>query len=102
MKLKTMIKKLPNLKLCILLDAIGCLSYAIPFLGEFSDLIWAPASGFIFYFLFGNRFGAMGGIFSFVEELLPGFDFIPTFTISYFIRKREIEKSKKLLRLKAL
>ena len=92
-----MTKKLPDLKLCILLDAIGCLSYAIPFFGEFSDIIWAPLSGFIFYFLFGNRLGAMGGIFSFIEEIIPGVDFIPTFTISHFIRKREIEKNKKLL-----
>ena len=92
-----MTKKLPDLKLCILLDAIGCLSYAIPFFGEFSDIIWAPLSGFIFYFLFGNRLGAMGGVFSFIEEIIPGVDFIPTFTISHFIRKREIEKNKKLL-----
>ena len=102
MNFKTMTNKLPNLKLCLLLDAIGCLSYVVPFLGEFSDIIWAPLSGFIFYFLFGNKLGAMGGIFSFVEELLPGLDFIPTFTISYFIRKREIEKNKKLLRIKAV
>jgi len=94
-------KKLPNLKLCILLDAIGCLSYSVPFLGEFSDIIWAPLSGFIFYFLFGKTLGAVGGIFSFIEELLPGIDFIPTFTISYFIRKRETAKNKKLLRVGA-
>jgi|SRR5688572_19978712 len=97
-----MTKKLPDLKLCILLDAIGCLSFAVPFLGEFSDVIWAPVSGFLFYILFGNRLGAMGGIFSFVEELLPGLDFIPTFTISYFIRKREIERNKKLLRIRSI
>ena len=95
-----MTKKLPDLKLCIILDVIGCLSYAIPFLGEFSDLVWAPLSGFIFYFLFGSRLGAMGGIFSFIEEILPGFDFIPTFTISYFIRKREIDRNNKLSTLK--
>ena len=95
-----MTKKLPDLKLCLILDVIGCLSYTIPFLGEFSDLIWAPLSGFIFYFLFGSRLGAMGGIFSFIEELMPGFDFIPTFTISYFIRKREISKNNKLSDLK--
>ena len=97
-----MTKKLPDLKLCILLDSIGCLSYAVPFLGEFSDAIWAPLSGFIFYFLFGNRLGAMGGLFSVVEELLPGFDFIPTFTISYFIRKREIQKEAHSAQLKVL
>ncbi len=97
-----MTKKLPDLKLCILFDAIGCLSYAVPFLGEFSDAVWAPLSGFIFYFLFGNRLGAMGGLFSVVEELLPGFDFIPTFTISYFIRKREIQKDSQSEGLKVL
>ncbi len=97
-----MIKKLPDLKVCIILDAIGCLSYAIPFFGEFSDAIWAPVSGFIFYFLFGNRLGAMGGLFSVVEELLPGLDFIPTFTISYFIRKREIQKDAQSNGLKVL
>ena len=92
-----MTKTLPNLKLCILLDAIGCVSYIAPFLGELTDIIWAPLSGLIFYFLFGKRLGAMGGIFSFFEELFPGLDFIPTFTISYFIRKREIEKDKRRL-----
>ncbi len=97
-----MTKKLPDLKLCLLLDAIGCLSYAVPFLGEFSDAIWAPLSGFIFYFIFGNRLGAMGGLFSVVEELLPGLDFIPTFTISYFIRKREIQKDAQSSGLKVL
>jgi hypothetical protein len=97
-----MTKKLPSLKVCILLDAIGCLSYILPFLGEFTDLIWAPLSGFIFYFLFGNKLGAMGGVFSFFEELFPGLDFIPTFTISYFIRKREIEKTEKQLRIRSI
>ncbi len=76
------------------------LIYAVPVLGEFSDAVWAPLSGFIFYFLFGSRLGAMGGVFSFVEELLPGLDFIPTFTIWYFIRKREIEKDSKSTMLK--
>jgi len=33
-----------------------------------------------------------------LPDLKPGTDFIPTFTISYFIRKRAIEKNKKLLR----
>jgi len=97
-----MTKKLPDLKLCIILDVIGCLSYAVPFFGEFSDLVWAPLSGFIFYFLFGSRLGAMGGVFSFVEELLPGLDFIPTFTIAYFIRKREIGKDKRTILLKSI
>lgn len=31
-------------------------------------------------------------MFSFIEEILPGLDIIPTFTIAWFIRKRELDK----------
>jgi hypothetical protein len=68
------------------MDLIGLVSYAIPFLGEFSDIIWAPISGLIFFFTFGGWKGAFGGVFNFLEELLPGLDFIPTFTIAWFVR----------------
>jgi hypothetical protein len=34
----------------------------------------------------------MGGVFPFLEEISGGFDFIPTFPIARFIRKREFEK----------
>ncbi|MBO9633705.1 MAG: hypothetical protein J7578_11370 [Chitinophagaceae bacterium] len=74
----------PSLAICLLLDFIGYLSYAIPGLGEFSDIIWAPISGFIFFKLFGGWKGAFGGLFNFIEELLPGLDFIPSFTLMYF------------------
>ena len=85
-------KQLPDLTVCIIMDIIGCASYLLPFFGEFSDLIWAPLSGIVFFSLFGKRFGVLGGAFSFIEELLPGFDFIPTFTIAWYIRKKEIER----------
>lgn len=79
-------QKQPSLLICIIMDAIGYASYAIPFLGEFSDIIWAPLSGLIFYKLFGGWKGAMGGVFNFIEELLPGLDFIPSFTIMWLIK----------------
>ena len=85
--------RLPDLSLCVILDVIGCTSYLLPFFGEAEDLLWAPISGVIFYFMFGKSSGALGGIFSFLEEISPGIDFIPTFTIGWFIRKREIEKA---------
>ena len=92
MKLLKM-KKLPNISLCIFLDLIGFTSYLLPLIGEAEDLLWAPISGIIFFFLFGKRrFGLLGGIFSFLEEISPGLDFIPTFTIAWFIRKHEIGK----------
>ena len=81
-------RKLPSLKTCLILDAIGCVSYIIPPFGP----VWAVISGIIFYFLFGKKFGLMGGVFSFIEELIPGVDLIPTFTIAWFIRKQEMEK----------
>ncbi len=81
-------RKLPSLKTCIILDVIGCLSYLVLPLGP----VWAVLSGIIFYFMFGKKFGVLGGIFSFIEELLPGVDLIPTFTIAWFVRKHEIEK----------
>lgn len=78
---KLSFKKEPSLLMCILMDAIGYASYALPGLGEFTDVIWAPISAFIFYKMFGGAKGAFGGIFNFAEEILPFTDFIPTFTI---------------------
>ena len=86
-------KSLPDLTLCIALDVIGCASYLLPFLGEFTDIVWAPISGIVFYNLFGKKMGVLGGAFSFLEELLPGFDIIPTFTIAWFIRKKEMSEA---------
>lgn len=77
----------PALWACILMDLIGCASYAVPVLGEASDIIWAPVSAFIFYRMFGGNLGAFGGVFNFMEELFPGLDFIPTFTLSWIVRR---------------
>jgi len=86
-------KFLPNIYLCLFLDLIGMVSYLLPVIGETEDVLWAPLSAIIFYFLFGKKkFGLLGGVFSFLEEISPGFDFIPTFTIAWLIRKKEIEK----------
>ncbi|ULQ55582.1 hypothetical protein KJS94_13100 [Flavihumibacter rivuli] len=71
---------------CLLMDAIGYFTYAIPFLGEFGDLVWAPVSALVFFRMFGGWKGALGGVFSLVEEILPFTDFIPTFTITWFIQ----------------
>ena len=66
------------------MDLIGYATYALPILGEFGDILWAPVSAFIFFMSFGGWKGTFGGLFNFVEELLPGFDFIPSFTIMWF------------------
>jgi hypothetical protein len=79
-------KPLPSLAACILMDFIGYATYGIPFFGEFLDILWAPISAIIFWRMFGGVKGIFGGAFNFFEELMPGLDFIPTFTISWFIQ----------------
>ncbi|SHM48648.1 hypothetical protein [Chitinophaga sp. CF418] len=77
----------PALWTCVVMDLIGCASYTVPVLGEVSDVIWAPISAIIFYRMFGSSLGAFGSVFNFMEELFPGLDFIPTFTLSWVVRK---------------
>ena len=87
-------RPLPSLLACIVMDMLGYASYSIPVIGELADIIWAPISAAIFFFMFRGRKGVLGGgMFNFVEELLPGLDFIPTFTLmwawQYFTKPRQ-------------
>ena len=79
-------RKQPSLLFCIMMDLIGYMTYSIPFLGELGDVLWAPVSGLIFYTSFGSWRGALGGVFNFMEELLPGTDYIPSFTLMWFLQ----------------
>jgi hypothetical protein len=92
---RKMTRQKPSLVFCIVMDLIGYASFAVPVLGEFSDIFWAPISGLIFYRTFGGWRGAFGGIFSFAEEILPFSDFIPSFTImwawQYFNKKESVK-----------
>ena len=80
-------QKTPSFLFCILMDLIGCISYIIPGVMEFTDIIWAPISAFIFYKSFGGRIGKIGAVINFIEEILPGTDIIPSFTIAWAIKK---------------
>ena len=86
-------KKQPSLLLCIIMDALGCVTYMLPAIGEFGDIVWAPVSAFIFYRAFGGKVGVLGGIFNFIEEAMPGLDFIPTFTIAWIWQSINGEKT---------
>jgi len=81
-----MFRQRPSLTFCIIMDLIGYASYAIPFFGEISDILWAPLSAIIFFLSFGGWKGALGSIGNLVEEILPGTDFIPSFTIMWFVQ----------------
>ncbi|WP_447637516.1 hypothetical protein [Flavobacterium microcysteis] len=76
-------KKQKQLMLSLLFDAIGMFSYTLPFIGEFADIAWAPISGFILARMYKGTVGTVGGIISFLEELFPLTDIIPTFTLTW-------------------
>ncbi|KAH8046868.1 hypothetical protein JL720_16273 [Aureococcus anophagefferens] len=64
---------------CVVLDLLGDTSELIPFLGEFTDIAYAPVEASVLKALFqSNTIAAFG----FVEEILPFTDVIPTFTLS--------------------
>jgi len=89
-------RRQPSLIFCLLMDFIGYASYSIPVLGELTDVIWAPLSALIFFVTFGGWKGAIGGVFDFVEEILPGTDFIPSFTIMWFLQRLGRKKMRRL------
>jgi len=75
--------KYKKLLIGIILDALGYASFFIPGVGEFSDIVWAPVSGWVMTKLYKGKAGKIAGVISFVEEALPGMDVIPTFTLMW-------------------
>lgn len=81
----------------LLLDGVGMLSLLIPGLGPALDLIWAPVAGWLMTRMYPGRSGRAAAFIAFVEEILPGFDIIPTFTLmwvyTFLLRKRGERKA---------
>jgi len=50
--------KYKNLLLGFLFDAIGMLSFAVPFIGDFSDIIWAPIAAWLMIRMYKGRAGS--------------------------------------------
>lgn len=82
----------------IFIDLIGCISYLVPGFAEIIDVIWAPTSALLIFIMFKKSTkvaigGALGGG---IEEILAGFDFIPTATLVWvFVYGIEKEKTLK-------
>lgn len=73
-----------DLILSIILDLVGMATFLIPALGEFGDVIWAPIAAYLMTQIYKGFSGKLGGIFTFLEEIIPFTDFIPSFTIMWF------------------
>ncbi|MBS7253086.1 hypothetical protein [Flavobacterium branchiicola] len=79
----------------LLLDGIGMISFSIPWIGEFSDVIWAPIAAFIMTRMYKGRVGKVASVLTFLEEIIPFTDVIPSFTLTwiytYYFQKEEKE-----------
>ena len=60
-----------------MIDVIGVASFAAPVAGEVADIGWAPITGL-----------------ALEEDLLPGYDVIPTATIAWFLEQKGAERTK--------
>lgn len=82
-----------NLFLGLLFDAIGMLSFTVPMVGEFSDVIWAPITACLMTRMYQGTVGKVGAVFAFLEEVIPFTDIIPSFTLTwiynYWIKKQD-------------
>lgn len=75
--------KYKKLAISILLDAVGYMSFIIPGIGEFTDIVWAPVSAYFMTKLYKGKKGKIAAVVSFIEEAIPGLDIIPTFTLMW-------------------
>ncbi len=80
------------LKKGILLDAIGMATMFIPFAGTVIDLLWAPYAAKKMSEMYPGKKGKIASVVVFLEEIIPGLDFIPTFTLMWlytFVWKKQ-------------
>jgi hypothetical protein len=67
-----------KLILCLLIDAIGMGTYAVPLAGELGDIAWAPMQLILVRMITGQFSSKV-----FWEEALPFTDIIPSATMKY-------------------
>ena len=73
-------------------DLAGMATVAIPVIGPFLDILWAPYAAKKMRELYPGRKGKLASVLVFIEEILPGTDIIPTFTLMYlytYVWKKE-------------
>ncbi len=84
----------------LILDGLGIVtsSWIVPLFGDFADVIWAPLSAWVMTKMYKGNAGKIAGAATFIEELLPGIDIIPSFTLMWLYthvivkNKKEVKK----------
>ncbi|WP_299685361.1 hypothetical protein [uncultured Dokdonia sp.] len=83
----------------LVIDAIGILTSTAFFgVGDFADIVWAPFSAWIMTKMYKGNAGKIAGAATFIEELLPVTDIIPSFTLmwlyTYVFSKKAVDTKK--------
>ena len=76
----------------IIYDVVGMAKMAIPFVGPFLDILWAPFAAKKMNDMYKGTEGKVASVFVFLEEILPYTDIIPTFTLMWlytFVWKKQ-------------
>lgn len=71
-----------KLLVCLAVDVIGTSSELFPFVGEISDIVWAPIAGLILRSLYGSN---ILFVLELSEEILPFTDILPLCTLCWVI-----------------
>ena len=67
----------------IILDLISMSTAFIPIGGTLIDFIWAPYAAKQMNDMYEGKKGKIAAIIVFIEEIIPGLDVIPTFTLMW-------------------
>lgn len=91
-------KKYQKLAISLLFDAMGYVSFVIPGVGEFLDVVWAPTSAYLMTKMYKGKKGKIAAAVAFIEEAMPWLDVIPTFTLMWlytyvFTADKKVEKT---------
>lgn len=76
----------------IIYDLVGMATLAIPVVGPFLDILWAPFAAKKMSDMYKGTEGKIASVFVFLEEILPFTDIIPTFTLMWlytFVWKKQ-------------
>lgn len=85
-------------------DALGMATMAIPVVGPFLDLAWAPYAAKKIREMYPGKQGKLASVLVFLEEILPGTDIIPTFTLMWlytFVWKKEDTPTVRTIKVRA-
>lgn len=85
-------------------DALGMATMAVPVVGPFLDLLWAPYAAKRMQEMYPGKKGKLASVLVFLEEILPGTDIIPTFTLMWFytfVWKKQDEPQLRTIKVKS-